>query len=168
MVEVVRKTSYATALRRYLAGPLGIEEIAFCADEALAFRTAIGHGSSPDAALHPLKVWAVMPPSNPAAGNQLAMSARGLVAFAGMHLADGLTPDGTRLLSSASARAMRERQVDHPAAIGARAGHGLGWMLSKRPGLVEHGGDTIGVSALLRTVPEQGIAVAMLVARPRR
>jgi hypothetical protein len=57
---------------------------------------------------------------------------------------------------------MRERQVDHPAAIGARAGHGLGWMLSKRPGLVEHGGDTIGVAALLRTVPEQGIAVAIL------
>jgi CubicO group peptidase (beta-lactamase class C family) len=163
LVEVLRKTSYATALRRHLAEPLGVEEIAFCADEALAFRTAIGHGrSSPDAALHPLKVWAVMPPSNPAAGNQLAMSARGLIAFAGMHLADGLTPDGTRLLSSASARAMRERQVDYPAAIGAPAGHGLGWMLSKRPGLVEHGGDAIGVAALLRMVPEQGIAVAVL------
>ena len=163
LVEVLRETSYATALRRYLAGPLGIEETAFCADEALAFRTAIGHGRSrPQAALQPLKVWAVMPPSNPAAGNQLAMSARGLIAFAGMHLADGLTPDGTRLLSSASARAMRERQVDHPAAIGERGGHGLGWMLSKRLGLVDHGGDTIGVAALLRMVPEQGIAVAVL------
>jgi CubicO group peptidase (beta-lactamase class C family) len=163
LVEVLRETSYATALRRYLAGPLGVDEIAFCADEALAFRTAIGHGrSSPDAALHPLRVWAVMPPSNPAAGNQLAMSARGLIAFAGMHLADGLTPDGTRLLSSTSARAMRERQVDRPPAVGARAGQGLGWMLSKRAGLVEHGGDTIGVAALVRMVPEEGIAVAML------
>jgi CubicO group peptidase (beta-lactamase class C family) len=163
LVEVLRNTSYATALRRHLARPLGIEEVAFCADEALAFRTAIGHiRSSPDAAPHPLKVWAVMPPSNPAAGNQLAMSARGLIAFAGMHLADGLAPNGTRLLSAASARAMRERQVDHPAAIGAPAGHGLGWMQSKRPGLVEHGGDMIGVAALLRMVPEQGIAVAVL------
>ena len=39
LVEVLRKMSYASALRRYLADPLGIEELAFCADEALAFRT---------------------------------------------------------------------------------------------------------------------------------
>lgn len=163
LVEVLRTTSYAAALRRHLAGPLGIEELAFCADEALAFRTAIGHArSSPDAALQPLKVWAVMPPSNPAAGNQLAMSSRALIAFASMHLADGVAPDGARLLSSASARAMRQRQVDHPAAIGACGGQGLGWMLSKRCAVIEHGGDAIGVAALLRMVPEQGLAVAML------
>ena len=91
-----------------------------------------------------------MPPSNPAAGNQLAMSARGLIAFARMHLADGLAPDGTRLLSKASARAMRDRQIDHPAAIGAPNRQGLGWVLSRRPGVVEHGGDTIGVASMLR------------------
>lgn len=163
LVEVLRGTSYATALRCHLAGPLGIEEIAFCADEALAFRAAIGHvRASPGAALQPLKVWAPLPPSNPAAGNQLAMSARALTAFARMHLSDGLAPDGTRLLSQASARAMRERQVDHPAAIGGRPGHGLGWMLPRRPGVVEHGGDAPGVAAVLRTVPESGVAVAML------
>lgn len=161
LVEVLRETSYEAALRRHLAGPLGIEELAFCADEALAFRTAIGHArSSPDAAPQPLRVWAVMPPSNPAAGNQLAMSARSLIAFASMYLADGLASDGTRVLSSASARAMRQRQVDHPAAMG--GAQGLGWMLSERSGMVEHGGDTIGVAALLRMVPEHGVAVAML------
>jgi CubicO group peptidase (beta-lactamase class C family) len=163
LVEVLRNSSYATALRRYLAGPLGAGELAFCADEALAFRTAIGHvRPDPDAAQRPSKVWAVMPASNPAAGNQLAMSARALIAFASMHLADGLAPDGTRLLSAASARAMREWQIGHPAAIGAPAGRGLGWMLASRPGVVEHGGGTIGVAALLRMVPERGIAIAML------
>jgi CubicO group peptidase (beta-lactamase class C family) len=91
LVEVLRDMTYASALRRYLADPLGIEEIAFCADEALAFRTAIGHTRlSSDAALQPLTTWALLPPSNPAAGNQLAMSARALIAFARMHLADGL------------------------------------------------------------------------------
>lgn len=163
LVEVLRNTSYATALRRHLAEPLGIEELAFCADEALAFRTAIGHvRPSPDAALQPLKAWAVLPPSNPAAGNQLAMSARALIGFARMHVADGLAPGGTRLLSVPSARVMRERQVDHPAAIAGRGGHGLGWMLAKAPGVVEHGGDAPGVAALLRTVPEEGVAVATL------
>lgn len=163
IVEVLRKMSYANALRRHLAGPLGLQELAFCADEALVFRTAIGHARpSPDAPQQPLKVWAVMPPSNPAAGNQLAMSARALLALAHLHLTDGLAPNGTRLLSAANVRAMQQRQVDHPAAIGAPDAHGLGWMLPNRRGVVEHGGDTIGVAALLRMVPEQGIAVAML------
>ncbi|MDN5851861.1 MAG: beta-lactamase family protein [Actinomycetia bacterium] len=163
LVEVQRQMSYEAAVRRYLAEPLGIEEIAFCANEALGFRTAIGHAQTgPDQQLHPLKVWAVMPPSNPAAGNQLAMSARELIAFAQMHVSDGLAPDGTRLLSPQSARAMRVRQVDHPAAMGASAGHGLGWFLSGRPGVVEHGGDMIGVASLLRTLPEDGIAIAVL------
>jgi CubicO group peptidase (beta-lactamase class C family) len=163
LVEVLREMPYARALRQYLAGPLAVAELAFCADEALLFRTAIGHARpSEDEALRPLKAWAVMPPSNPAAGNQLSMAARGLIAFARMHLADGLAPDGTRILSKASARAMRERQVDHPAAVGASSGQGLGWMLSRRPGVVEHGGNTIGVDAMLRTVPESGVAVAVL------
>ena len=141
---------YARALRHHLAGPLGIQELAFCADEALLFRTAIGHGRpSPEAAQRPLKAWAVMPPSNPAAGNQLAMSARGLIAFARMHLADGLAPDGTRLLSKASARAMRERQIDHPAAIGAPkwAGPGLDAVASTRGGRARRGHDRRGLDA---------------------
>jgi CubicO group peptidase (beta-lactamase class C family) len=163
LVEVLRKTSYPTALRRYLAAPLGIEEIAFCADEALAFRAAIGHvRTSPGAELQPMQVWAVLPPSNPAAGNQLAMSARALIAFARMHLSDGLAPDGSRLLSPASVHAMRARQIDHPASIGGRSGQGLGWMLAKRSGVVEHGGDAPGVATVLQTVPTEGVAVAIL------
>ena len=163
LIEVLRQMPYATVVRRYLIDPLGIGEVAFSADEALAFRTAIGHARpNLDAALQPLKAWAVMPPSNPAAGNQLAMSARGLIAFARMHIADGLAADGTRVLSRHSARLMRERQVAHPAAIGALSGQGLGWMLPNRTEVVEHGGDTIGTAALLRMVPERGVAVAML------
>ena len=40
LVEVLRKMPYPSALRRYLADPLSIEELAFSADEALAFCTA--------------------------------------------------------------------------------------------------------------------------------
>lgn len=162
IVEVLRGSSYEDAVRRFLAEPLGIDELAFSADEALAFRTAIGH-VRPDGAAsqRPLRQWAVMPPSNPAAGNQLAMSARGLLAFARMHLSDGHAVAGTPVLSASSVRLMRERQVDHPAAIGEPSGHGLGWWLD-RDGVVGHGGGTTGVANLLRTSPEHGLAAVVL------
>jgi CubicO group peptidase (beta-lactamase class C family) len=163
LVEVLRGTTYEGALRRYLARPLGVEEIAFSADEALAFRTAIGHvRHGLGAAQWPLPVWALMPQSNPAAGNQLAMSARALLSLASLHVADGLAPDGTRVLSTASAQAMREWQVSHPAEIGARTGRGLGWVLTGQAQVAEHGGGSIGVGALLRLVPGHRVAVAVL------
>ena len=124
---------------------------------------SVTSGRGPDAALRPSQVWAVLPPSNPAAGNQLAMSARALIAFARMHLADGLAPGGTRLLSGPSAPAMRERQVDHPAAIGWTCRAWARLDAGEAAGGGRARGRRAGAgAALLRTVPEQGVAVAML------
>ena len=162
IVEVRRGMTYEQALRRFVLEPLGVDEVAFTADEALAFRTAIGHlPTAPDSALRPLFNWAVMPPSNPAAGNQLAMSARGLLAFARMHVADGRASDGAPVLSVASARRMREAAVAHPASHGADSFHGLGWWL-ERGALVEHGGGSTGVAAMLRMAPRQGVSAVVL------
>lgn len=162
---MLRGSTYEQAVRRHLGEPLGIEELACDADQALAFRTAIGHvRADPAAALRPSHRWAVMPPPNPAAGNQLAMSARGLLAVARMHLADGHAPDGSLVVSPASARLMRERQVDHPGAAAAAdrpSGHGLGWWLEDG-GVVEHGGGSLGVASLLRFSPRLGIAAVVL------
>jgi CubicO group peptidase (beta-lactamase class C family) len=69
LIEVQRGMTYEQALRRYLTEPLGVDEVAFSADQALAFRTAIGHvRPEPGAAQRPLANWAVLPPSNPSAG----------------------------------------------------------------------------------------------------
>jgi CubicO group peptidase (beta-lactamase class C family) len=163
VVEVLRGTTYAGALRRHLADPLDVDGLAFDAGEALAHRTAIGHvRGEPGEPWRPLRTWAVMPHSNPAAGNQAAMPARGLIALARLHLADGLAPDGTRLLSSQSARLMREPHVDVPATWGQPVRQGLGWRLMPATGLVEHGGDAIGCGAMLRLAPDRGVAVAVL------
>ena len=163
VVEVLRGTSYNQALRRYLTDPLGLDEVVVDAGEAPAYRTAIGHVSAgPGAPLRPLLTWAVMPASNPAAGNQLAMPARGLTMFARMHLADGLAPDGTRLLSAESARLMRQPQVDLRPRTDRAGSQGLGWRLTTEPHLVEHGGDAPGCGSMLWLVPDQGIAVAAL------
>ena len=165
LVEVHRGLTYEKALRAYVAEPLGMGELAFSADQALAFRTAIGHVTNAidatDAAPRPLRHWAVMPPSNPAAGNQLAMSARGLLAFARVHLQDGRSPGGGTVLAEATAQSMRRRQVDHPAVLGPHSHHGLGWWL-ERGELVEHAGGSTGVTALLRLAPRHDLAAVVL------
>lgn len=162
VVEVLRGMTYEQAFRRFVAEPLGIDELAFSADQALAFRTAIGHvGGQDGTPIRPLRNWAVMPPSNPAAGNQLAMSARGLLAVVRMHLRDGRAPDGTAVLSEESARLMRQRQVRHPESLGRNSGHGLGWWL-RRGGLVEHGGGSTGVASMARVAPAHDVAAVVL------
>lgn len=164
LVEVLRETTYAHALRRNLTDPLGVDGVAADAGEALAFRTAIGHvRPGPGEPLRPLRTWAVLPPSNPAAGNQLAMPAHGLIRFAWMHLADGLAPGGTRLLSGDSARLMREPQVDVPATVGPSVTQGLGWRLTTASRVAEHSGGAPGCGAMLRLVPDRQVAVAVLV-----
>ncbi|SDD02790.1 serine hydrolase domain-containing protein [Glycomyces harbinensis] len=161
LVEVKRGLPFAAATRDHLAGPLGISEIAFNADEALGFNTAIGHLDT-GSGKGPLPVWATMPESNPAAGNQLAMSARALCAFGRMHAADGLGPDGTRLLSPASAALMREAGPALPAFAVPRS-VGLGWEVVGDGALVQHGGGAIGVQSVLLVVPSRRVVVAVLV-----
>lgn len=165
LVEVRRGLTYEQALRTFLAEPLGIDELAFSADQALAFRTAIGHVADdphdPDSGLRPLRQWAVMPPSNPAAGNQLAMSARGLLAFARMHLSDGRSPGGDAVLAESTAQEMRRWQIDHPAVLGPHSHHGLGWWL-ERDELVEHSGGSTGVVAHLCLAPRHHLAAVVL------
>lgn len=161
LVEVTLGLSYDDALRRRLAEPLGVRGLAVDAGEALAHRSAIGHlDARAGEPARPLRTWSQMPASNPAAGNTLAMPAGGLLALARMHLADGVGPGGARLLSPESARLMRTAHVAVPASAGAQ--QGLGWRLPV-PGVAEHGGDAIGCGAMLRTVPDAGVAVAVLV-----
>ena len=163
VIEVLRGTTYNRALRRYLTDPLGLDEVVVDVGEAPAYRTAIGHVSAgPGAPLRPLRTWAVMPASNPAAGNQLAMPAHGLALFARMHLADGLAPDGTRLLSTESSRRMREPDVDLRPLTERAMRQGLGWRMTTAPHIVEHGGDAPGCGSMFVLVPDQDVAVAAL------
>lgn len=162
IVEVRRGTTYEDALRRHLAGPLGIHELAFSADQALAFRTAIGHvRPEPNAPLRPTRHWALMPPSNPAAGNQLAMSARSLGRLGQMFVSGGRTAGGVQVLSGASVAAMLQPQLRHRDNAPSPTDQGLGWWLP-RPRVAEHGGGAPGTVAMLTIVPDQQLTVAVL------
>ncbi|AYF73048.1 class A beta-lactamase-related serine hydrolase [Nocardia yunnanensis] len=162
LLEVLRGKPFDEVLRERLIGPLGLRQAAVDADEAILFRAAVGHlPGAPGQAMRPAPVWALAA-SNAPAGARLSMSAGDLVRYAGMHLAGGVAPDGTRVLPESVARAMTRPQVALPD-IGYGSHWGLGWQLfdPAGSGLFGHDGSTIGQNAYLRIAPG-GVAVALL------
>ncbi|NBH10478.1 serine hydrolase domain-containing protein [Amycolatopsis sp. SID8362] len=162
VVEVLRGKPYNDCLAEHLFVPLGLTHAAASPYEAIRFRAALGHLTpEPGADPQPAGVWALAA-SNAPAGSMLAMRPRDLVTFAGMHLRDGEGPDGSRVLSAESARAMRERVVELPDLGLMGEAWGLGWSLSEGGAVVGHDGGTIGQSAFLRLAPGHDVAVALL------
>ncbi|MFI6585272.1 serine hydrolase domain-containing protein [Embleya sp. NPDC050493] len=162
VVEVLTGRTWEAALRERVFTPLGLTEVANDASESILHRTAIGHLGGPDgpvkAPIHH------MSRAGGPSGGMLATSARDLLEFAAAHIRRGLLPDGTRLLSEKSARAMCEPQIE---IIGdGRLGRswGLGWNLYDWPGepVIGHDGGTIGHGAMLRVVPSREFSVALL------
>lgn len=81
-----------------------------------------------------------------------------VLAFARMHLSGGLAPDGTRVLSAESARAMTELEADLPDKYSLGDSWGIGWIRFGWDGhrLVGHDGNTIGQAAFLRVLADPG------------
>jgi CubicO group peptidase (beta-lactamase class C family) len=164
LVELLRGKPYDVCLRERLVAPLGLTHVAPSPYEAILFRAAVGHiEAEPGTGYVAAPVWALVR-SNAPAGSMLAMTPRDLLGFARMHLDDGRTPDGTRVLAAGTAAQMREQEVVLPDLGNLAASWGLGferWETSD--GLVVgHDGGTIGQVAFLRIVPEAGVAVALL------
>jgi len=163
ILEVLRGKPFNEVLAERLAGPLGLERFAPTAFEAVRFRAATGHVDGADGALEAAPVWALATSNSPA-GAMLAMQPRDLLAFVQMHLAGGVTADGSRVLSAGSVAAMQATQVAVPRLGGMGTHWGLGWEIFETPEgrVIGHDGGTIGQAAFLRVVPEAGVAVACL------
>ena len=164
VLEVVTDTVWDDLLRTRLIQPLELTHTVTLPEDVLRFRAAIGHIQPPEQELRPAPAWGLPRTAGPAGA--ICSTATELLAFAGLHLRDGLGPDGKRLLSEEAARAMREPQVEVPTGgIGESEAHwGLGWSVYTWSGrtLVGHDGGTIGQAAFLRVVPDSGAAVALL------
>lgn len=163
LVEVLRGMSWEQALVEHLVKPLGLTHVAPDAPDAIRFRTALGHVPGPDGELTPSPVYNLARSNGPA-GSSLAMRVHDLLAFASLHLAGGVAPDGTRVLSEESVAAMQQPQVAVPYLGLMGEAWGLGWEVDETPvgRMVSHDGSTLGQNAFLRTIPELGIAVALL------
>ncbi|MET9290657.1 serine hydrolase domain-containing protein [Streptomyces sp. NPDC003077] len=164
IIEVLTGQTWDEALKSRLLTPLGLTGTMTLPEEALAFRTAMGHLGEPGEEPVPAPAWDLMPRSAGPYGRVLA-SAADVARLARMHLDGGLAPDGTRLLSTRSVAAMRRREVDVPDKWTVSAdGWGLGWTLydwDGTPGF-GHDGASIGQYGFLRVVPESGVALVLL------
>jgi CubicO group peptidase (beta-lactamase class C family) len=142
-------------------GPLGLTRTVTLPEEALRFRTAWGHLPGPDGVPTLVDSWDFPRSSGPAGA--IAASSRDLVTFARLFLEDGRNVDGERILSPELTAEMTRPRVAVPDR--SIADHwGLGWALKDVGGrrIYQHGGNGSGQNALLRVVPDRGVAVAVL------
>ena len=146
LVEVVRGQSWDTVLRERLLAPLDLTGAGTLPEEALLWGAAVGHFGTEVSS-----EWGLPRAIGPA--GLVHARAVDLLTFARLHLADGLTRDGKRVLSADATRAMRVAQatIPEPSSSGSV---GLGWMLSDWGAPVfGHDGQTLGQTAYLQVVP---------------
>jgi hypothetical protein len=131
-------------------------------EEALLHRAAVGHMSENGAEPERAPAWALPRALGPA--GLVNSTPADVLAFARMHLAGGLAPDGTRVLSESTVSAMAEHQVDLPDKYTLGDSWGLGWIRFGWDGrrLIGHDGNTLGQAAFLRVLPDEGLAVTLL------
>ncbi|MBP2335440.1 dipeptidyl aminopeptidase/acylaminoacyl peptidase/CubicO group peptidase (beta-lactamase class C family) [Saccharothrix coeruleofusca] len=160
VVERLTGGTWDAALRELLLAPLGLRRTVTLPEQALLHRAAVGHFGAPEAV--PAEVWGLPRALGPA--GLISSTAADVLAFARLHLTGGLGPDGDRLLGEDSAAAMAAAQVDLPSGHLIADSWGLGWCRTEWDGrrLVGHDGSTIGQSAYLRLLPEEGLAVVLL------
>jgi CubicO group peptidase (beta-lactamase class C family) len=157
VIEKLTGDTWDAAIRDRIITPLGLRHTGTLPEEALRHRAAIGHTSGRVA-----PVWSLPRSMGPA--GLIHSTAADLLGFARLHLSSGLAPDGTRLLSAQGVAAMAAHQTDVPEKYTVAGSWGLGWMRFDWDGhqLIGHDGGTIGQTAFLRILPEQGLAVALL------
>jgi CubicO group peptidase (beta-lactamase class C family) len=165
VIEKVTGQPWHDALRACVIEPLGLTHTVSLPEQALRFRTAMGHIALPGEEPRPAPAWELFHSGAPAGANLCATPAE-LIAFARLHLDGGRGGDGTPLLSEQTVAAMREPQVAVPNrwVLGGGAHWGLGWILFDWGGrwLFGHDGGTLGQSSFLRVVPDAEVAVALM------
>jgi len=162
VIEVLTGKTWDAVVRERLFAPLGLSHTTTLPEEAILGRAAVGHVAEPEEEPHPAPFWLLPRSAGPA--GLINSTARDVAAFARMHLADGLSADGSQVLSAESVAAMQQQQTELPDKHSLGDGWGLGWILFGWDGqrLFGHDGNTIGQAAFLRILPGAGLVVVLL------
>lgn len=168
LIEVVRGMSWYQVMRDYLYQPLGMDHAIADPKDLLRYRVAMGHvydGDNTDRWVLPTQSYLTL--GLAPVGSTPAMTAADLVTFARAHLNKGKSETGQRWLSTASVQAMQTEQIALPSfSQVTRNAAGLGWALGqhKATGIhtVGHTGAVRGSQSILRFIPEQNAAFAIV------
>jgi CubicO group peptidase (beta-lactamase class C family) len=154
--------NFVQLLRERVVERLGLQRTVFSAREAILHRTAVGSYATADGT-HVATTQFLYPDSWAAPGTLTITTVEDTIAFLRMHLAEGLLPDGTRLLSQESVRAMQTPTSPDP--TGPDSGFGLGWMYNEHDGtrIFSHGGGSLGGVAHALISPEDDFAMVAFV-----
>jgi CubicO group peptidase (beta-lactamase class C family) len=162
VIEKLTGVSWDQAIRERIITPLGLKHTVTLPEEALLQRAAVGHVGEDTDEIKRAPVWTLARSAGPA--GLICSAPRDVLAFARMHLTGGQAADGSRVLSAASAATMTDLHAELPDKHTLGDSWGLGWMRFGWNGtrLIGHDGNTIGQSAFLRLLPDEGLAVTLL------
>jgi CubicO group peptidase (beta-lactamase class C family) len=163
MIELVTGKVWDQAMRERLYAPLGLTHTNTLPEEALLFRTAVGHIKlKPKDPLTVAPMWMLPRVCGPM--GLINSTVADVLTFAKMHLDGGKAADGTQVLSEKSVKAMQEPQIAVPDPYTLGSHWGVGWILFDWNGrrLCGHDGNTIGQSSFLRVAPDANVAITLL------
>lgn len=159
LVETLTGKSWHRLLEERVIRPLGATRTYPDAEDGVLHGMAVGSVPDPKKpGEHMATPKLLLPKTFAPAGATLVPTLEDNLLLARMHMRVGVAPNGTRVISERSARAMQTRTIDHPS--GPASGYGLGWGHSTGTGQVtlSHGGGSNGGRALLVVVPAADFA----------
>ncbi|MFI6484575.1 serine hydrolase domain-containing protein [Nonomuraea sp. NPDC050663] len=160
LLEVVTGLPYPELLARDVYGPAGMTDSSTSAEQAILRSTAVGHFLDLETmAPRPTTMFTLPDTWGPAGGTPIGTIAD-LLTFGRTHLAGGVSPSGTRVLSAGSTALMQQVSFDMDSPNTPPIG--LGWVLYPFGGttvLAMSGASPGGVS-LLCVIPEHDLVFA--------
>jgi CubicO group peptidase (beta-lactamase class C family) len=164
LVEVVRGKPFEQVLREHLLQPAGMEHTFYFAEDVVQRNVAAGHlPGGPDGGLIVAPIWALGRANGPA-GAIPYTTMRDLAGLAEIFLRRGVAANGTRILSETAVSEMLTPQVECPERDLLGDHWGLGVLIrdAEAPAVFGHDGNTIGLTAALRFVPERNLAYGVM------
>lgn len=159
VVQTLRRQPFEDVARERLLRPLGLERTFYHPWEIITYPLAAGHNLDASGTPRVTRVWSTPRCRNTNGG--VTTTVADLLRFAQLHLGDGASANGTRILSR---EAVREMQRPQAVAACFADQYGLAWALRDAGDTrtAGHGGTTNGYRARLQLLTEQGLALALL------
>lgn len=166
VIERTARLPFDQAVKELLFDSMGLKNSIISPLDAVGRSVAMGHvpDSENDGYPKPVgNIYALATSTSPA-GATCMMSTADMVAFARMHLAGGIAPNGERILSEKSVAEMQRMDTKIPVPQRDISHWGLGWFFGATTDTVlfGHDGGTIGQYSFLRIHAESETVVILL------